>query len=96
MDKKIRPRKAVMAFAREMEQVLRENDFKGGWKTIPYSLFDQLVRKTFGLNVVLHTKHNDHEAIRRKCADIANYAMMIADWNGLQGGKDDHPNPKRD
>lgn len=69
------PRKQVSRFAMEMEHELRNNDHKGGWEnSTPQYLRNQLeknFRKLF--------KCLSHSEFRRRCANIANYAMMLSD-----------------
>jgi hypothetical protein len=76
-------RPEVEWFARKMEDKLRENDFKGGWKNDGViELWERLDEEASELKSVLssgavreyRTKHGIREA-----ADVANFAMMIAD-----------------
>lgn len=90
----IGPRRSVRWFAREMEIKLRENDDKGGWEECSTAyLLDKLRRE---LEELRDAEQRYQEAkpgsldvpdlmkkIQRECADVANYAMMIAD--NLQG-----------
>lgn len=65
-------------FARIMEGRLKENDDKLGWKEdTPHSLFGLLAKKAGELCAAISNK--DPETTIRKAADVANYAMMIAD-----------------
>lgn len=86
----MKPRKSLEWFAQEMEGKLRENDHKGGWQGCRFSeLFPRLREEADELLVKAHplkldtvaeclTATDAHELIR-ECADIANFAMMIAD-----------------
>lgn len=75
----IRP--TVFSFAYEMEKQLKSNDFKGGWsdehKTF---LYQKLDKKLSELRRPL--SNGKKVEITEICADIANYAMMIADNEG--------------
>lgn len=85
-------RKEIAWFAKEMEAKLRENDHKGkdGWKQWRIdALFPRIGHERDELLLALHplkldtmnetlTREDACEVIR-ECADIANFAMMIAD-----------------
>lgn len=84
------PRKEVQWFAQEMEAKLLENDHKDGWQGCRFSaLFPRLRQESDELLVKAHPLHLDTMAEKltvedaceliRECADIANFAMMIAD-----------------
>ena len=74
-------RKQVEAFAKEMESRLIENDHKTGWHDCSYDfLINNLNRNLRKLPALIHL--NETEKIRKTAADIANYAMMIADNEG--------------
>lgn len=82
-------RPEVLWFACEMEKKLRENDYKGGWWEcdFPYLFkciwreFKELVncfdRTDTGTGEMVPTE--PVEVICGEAADIANFAMMIAD-----------------
>lgn len=86
-----KPRKEITWFASEMEAKLRENDHKGHWadgntveELLPRIMDerDELLLAVHGLDLdgpkeKLSSK--DACEIIRECADIANFAMMIAD-----------------
>jgi hypothetical protein len=91
----IRPE--VQAFALLMEEKLRENDFKGGWQrdNPKGDLFRRLMEEADELRTLLTVARVDIHAppymamtkderilTGRECADIANFAMMIADVCG--------------
>lgn len=73
-----------------MEAKLRENDHKSGWQGCRFAhLFPRLREETDELLVKAHPlqldtmseKLSEEDACEliRECADIANFAMMIAD-----------------
>jgi len=78
---KLRPE--VKRFAEEMERQLRNNDHKGGWENCDRTfLLNELV-KNYKALLATGKKEN----ILRRCVNIANFAMMIADnWGGLMKG----------
>jgi hypothetical protein len=86
-------RPEVAAFARLMEQKLRENDHKGGWdQESKHWLLGRLKEETSELDNAICdwacTKigsQGEREAtvvVGREAADVANFAMMIADRCG--------------
>ena len=76
MDAPVRPE--VMTFTKDMEAKLRVNDHKDGWADIGLTkLFVLLNGETEELEEAL--QDNDARNIIDECADVANYAMMIAD-----------------
>lgn len=88
-------RRPVAAFALLMEAKLRENDHKGGWgHDLPGDLLDRLHEETGELTAALAAPkqvkftsqptvgHKQRQTIGREAADIANFAMMIADVCG--------------
>lgn len=81
-------RPEVAAFALAMEQKLRENDHKGGWKkcTLAY-LMKRLREETKELADAVSRRSEGWAAgkFRREAADVANFAMMIADVCGEIG-----------
>lgn len=72
------PREQVKWFADQMELKLKENDHKGDWDgcSIDY-LIQRLYEEFTELFAIIHT--NDKELIISECADVSNFAMMIAD-----------------
>lgn len=70
-------RKEVVWFATLMEEKLRENDHKGGWGNCDiYYLIGRLQQECEeAYNAI--TNHNIKN-IPLECADVANFAMMIA------------------
>lgn len=80
----------VLAFAELMEQRLSENRHKGGrdgWeKTWVMELFSSLRDESNELAIAIEVGNS--KEIVRECADVANYAMMIADVvGGLRVGE---------
>lgn len=73
-------RPSVTWFAQEMETVLQANDHKGGWEdcTLPY-LTERLIQETGELVVALMEDDPAVFDVVKECADIANFAMMIAE-----------------
>ena len=75
---KLRPE--VRRFAEQMEKVLRENDHKGGWHNEHvYWLTQRLGDEHQELIHALIDHPDDIYAIVKECADVANFAMMVAD-----------------
>src|SRR3989344_5237680 len=72
-------RSSVQHMAALMELQLTANDHKGGWQSVTeYSLYHRLLEEVAELYEALFTRRN----IGKEAADIANYAMMIADVTG--------------
>jgi hypothetical protein len=90
-------RPEVRAFAQLMERVLRKNDHKTGWKNDTLvALWNRLDDESTELRAIVINEDCDGEArkedaslapdIAKEAADIANFAMMIADvCGGLDG-----------
>lgn len=68
---KVRPE--VAEFGLEMEKQLIANEFKGGWENCTHTyLIHQVQKNVHGLmNSISHSE------FRRRCANIANFAMML-------------------
>ncbi len=85
----IMPRPVVLGFAREMEAKLRANDRKGGWRYCDLRYLSyRLRRETDELVAAVQAARNGTDEQRRaivaEAADVANFAMMIADnFGGL-------------
>jgi hypothetical protein len=82
-------RPEVQAFAEAMELKLRQNDHKGGWKDSNFHYLDgkihiELLEMERAFWCLLGDKENKEKlvALCLECADIANFAMMIADSHG--------------
>lgn len=79
-------RPEVRAFAVLMEQQLRANDHKPGWKNdTPAALMDRMHEETTELIEALGWGHPNE--IAKEAADVANSALMIADVRGCLGEK---------
>lgn len=75
-DLELRPE--VARFAQLMERRLRANDHKGGWRgDTPHALLRRLREETDELYLAITAEDVGNEA-----ADVANFAMMIADVCG--------------
>lgn len=80
-------RPVVAAFALAMEERLRANDHKGGWEQdSAISLLGRIFEETIELKRAVAGEGGDKREwatrIRREAADVANFAMMIADNDG--------------
>jgi len=73
-------RDEVREFAADMEGVLRENEHKGGWDGLKFAeLLEKLREEVEELASAMHTASSSKYFIIHEAADVANYAMMIAD-----------------
>ena len=77
-------RQEVMEFAILMEDVLRDNDWKGGWNKM--SIGDLIVRAQQELDEVKEAGlaynilfSDGKMQLKRECADVANFMMMVVD-----------------
>lgn len=79
----VNARKEVRWFAERMENKLKENDHKGGWGDCDLQyLYTRLGEETKELLNELQAfvyGENNHDKVISEAADIANFAMMIAD-----------------
>lgn len=90
------PREELVFFVHEMERELRRNDHKQGWgddsaRALMRRLREEVdeLRVSLGLECNVcrkgHTSKVDIAKIRNEAADVANFAMMIADnFGGLR------------
>lgn len=78
-DNSVELRPEVAWFAQQMEKVLRANDHKGGWEAD--ALEDLCCRAEEELDELHHALAVDDDATKviKEAADVANFAMMIAD-----------------
>jgi hypothetical protein len=81
---RIRPRATIMAFAREMERRMRDNDHKGGWERCRPSWclrrsLDE-IGEAFDLLI-----DGTEDTFHGECADAANF-LMFAATNHRRGG----------
>lgn len=75
-------RTSVNWFAKQMELKLRENDYKGGWGRCSHSwLLNRLKQEVVELEKALDIVDNQENVIK-EAADVANFALMIADIAG--------------
>jgi hypothetical protein len=74
----IRPE--VWQFARLMEERLRANDHKGGWKK--ETAKDLLFRIQDELCELIEAVYKEWDSVGDESADVANFAMMVADVTG--------------
>jgi len=71
-------RESVRWFANEMESKLRDNDHKGGRDDCSYVFLMHRLDDEFN-ELVSCLEDRDYDGAIEECADIANFAMMIAD-----------------
>lgn len=86
-------RRAVIEFSKVMECKLKDNDYKGGWGNdsriwLGMRLVIE-VGELYGCLIAYEEEEHDDEVggaceytkkrVLEECADVANYAMMIAD-----------------
>jgi len=76
-------RTSVVKFSYEMEKQLQANEDKGGWSNCT----EQFLRNNLEKNLRSLTTCNSHSEYRRRCANIANFAMMLHE-NDLQEESD--------
>lgn len=73
------PRATVQWFARHMEHILRLNDNKGDWSHEDTKYFSgRIMNEWRGLRNAMEDGRSVDEIIDT-CADVANFAMMLAD-----------------
>ena len=82
----IEVRSPVAFMSSAMEDVLKQNDHKGGWEKCSINfLMSKLDEEHDELRKAMIRKELIPEEILHEAVDIANVAMMIADnWGGLQ------------
>lgn len=70
----------VNKFAAAMMERLSANKHKAGWAGMGASaLLKRLYQEAAELTVAVHEHPEDRELIRKEAADVANFAMFIAD-----------------
>lgn len=78
-------RKEVADFALVMERKLREKDHKGGWDDMDFGVLLIMLREEVqelddAIETYKDTPDGENlEDMILECADVANFAMMIAD-----------------
>lgn len=92
-------RPEVRAFALAMEERLRANDHKPGWKSDrPLALLKRLFEEADELEGAVrdHEEERGGHVVRAEAADVANFALMVADvCGGLQARLGMSPQGKR-
>ncbi len=79
-------RYSVRWFAEKMEAKLANNDHKGGWGSCELRYLSmRLTQERKELTEAIRSK--DKQRIIDECADIANFALMIADKCGENYGR---------
>ncbi len=80
--KMINYRPEVLKFAEAMELQLQANEYKGGWKDCSSKFLLSELQKNY--NSLGELLPSDKKNVLRRTANIANFAMMIANnWGGL-------------
>lgn len=80
-------RPEVQWFAEQMGSRLKKNDHKSGWKdTGTIHLLNSLRQETNELEGVVYFNEGEIDIIS-EAADVANFAMMIADVSRIQEGE---------
>ncbi len=81
---RIKVRKEVMRFAEDMERILRDNDYKGGWgKCSKKYLLNKLQEEI----LEVYKEKYGRSFLRKELIDVANICMML--WDKEEGMK--HP-----
>jgi hypothetical protein len=76
----VNTRPPVTLFAREMEDVLRANDFKGGWGKDECTLDFLRMKLIENLGEYAQAeRESDHYRAQKCLVDVSNYAMMLWD-----------------
>lgn len=71
-------RKELVDFANQMESILKENDFKGGWDNMTvHELLERLHEEVLEFEVELDANRPYNAA--QEIIDVANFCMMIYD-----------------
>lgn len=76
---KLELRHEVEAFAQAMERQLRKNDHKGGWSGDSFSALGCRLMDEWGEVRATEERRRPPSEMLAECADVANFAMMIAD-----------------
>ena len=99
MNGTIELRPIVKWFAEQMELQLRANDWKGGWDDCPLAYLNGRLREeTVELKwAIFPPSEADREQVAHEAADVANFAMMIADIVDRRGLSrlEGQPSPER-
>jgi hypothetical protein len=85
-EKKVTPRKELTAFARAMEKVLRQNDWKHGWENDSVkALVDRIWDEIREMEVAMSNYQKNcalPEDAQKELVDIANFCMMA--WDRIE------------
>lgn len=72
-------RKALQEFAEKMEEVLKANEYKGGWDGLSiFYLWESALKEMVELRDAI-IQGQDKEIIIEEACDVANFIMMLAD-----------------
>lgn len=74
-------RRAVAEFALAMEETLRRNDWKGGWKGVAFTTGDAMKRLYQEARELSDARAAgaDSKKVMAEATDVANFAMMVWD-----------------
>ena len=73
-------RVVVKWFAERMENKLMQNEHKNGWRNMSIEdLYARMLDEVSGLQSEINFPDQDKDAIIKECANVANFALMIAD-----------------
>lgn len=78
IDAPSKPRESIMRFAQQMEEKLAANDHKGGWENEDIGYLLTRLREELD-ELVNAVDFGTQKDVVGEAADIANFAMMIAD-----------------
>lgn len=82
-------RPAVREFAIEMERKLAKNDHKTEWNKLPLAAFVRRLQNEVE-ELKMAIEYETPDAVTKECADVANFALIIADRATRDCRKDDH------
>lgn len=83
-------RDPLRAFVLVMQLKLYENEHKGGWQDCSMSYLLRRLQGELGEVKRAMKANKTPDEVDRECADVANFAMMIAD-NYREAFEDQHP-----
>lgn len=70
----------LLWFTGKMDEMLDKNSFKTGWKSLSFKwLLYRLRQETKELKQELNKKPMNFDKVIKESADVANFAMMLAD-----------------
>ncbi len=81
-------RPVVREFAIEMEKKLAKNDHKTEWNKLPLAAFVRRLQNEVE-EMKMAIEYETPEAVTKECADIANFALIIADRANRDCRKDE-------